>query len=130
MKKSVITFLIVLSSLFCFGQYICLPEKVVDKIIAEGIVKDHLQYTVNLQDSTIRAYQRIDLNRREEIITYKLKGSEYNIIIKALREEIAIKTEENKSLRKQLRKIRFKSIGIIVIETGAIIILTIHLLTH
>lgn len=108
-----ILFLIVISSLLCsltsFAQETCLPDSVVKKIVDELIVKDHLQVTVNLQDSTLTVYKHLDSVQREKINTYILKEQSYNSIVSSLEQRIEIKDAQITDIKKEGKKGKLKS---------------------
>jgi hypothetical protein len=104
-------FLIVISSLLCsltcFSQETCLPDSVVKKIIDELVVKDHLQFTTNVQDSIVNVLNKSIAVHKEKINTYILKEQEYKSMVSSLEQRINIKdaqiTDAKKNRRGKLR---------------------------
>ena len=108
MKKRLIFLLVILTSFFCAAQdkEICLPDSIVAKIIDDLVIKDHLVYKVNLQDSIIQVYQHKDSLSTVEIQKYKLKEKEYKIVVEALEQQLKIVESENKDLRIERTKLK------------------------
>lgn len=121
-----IGWLIVIISLInfsLFSQEVSLPKEILPKIVDELIIKDNLVYKVNLQDSTIRAYEHRDSLSTVEIQKYKLGEKQYLIMIELLRQELKIVESENKDLKRVQTRLKIKSTVIQTLEAVALAVL-------
>jgi len=96
-----------------------LPDSILDKVIKELIYKDHLSYVVNKQDSTLKVYAQSDSLQRMQISNYKLVVHNDEVIAAKLQQTIQIQGDELNSLKKQLRKEKWRRV-IGFFEGGAI----------
>lgn len=115
MKKWIICLSVILTS-FCTSlaqevkvETVQIPVEVLNKVIDELLVKDHLQFTVNVQDSILAVYKQKDSVHREKVNTYILKEQEYKSIISSLEQRIDIKDAQITDLKKEGKKGKIKS---------------------
>lgn len=108
MKKRLIFLIVILTSFFCTAQEkeVCLPESVVNKIIDDLVIKDHLVYKVSLQDSIIHVYQHKDSLSTVEVQKYKLGEEQYKSIVESLKEQNKILEARNKDLIAAQKKLK------------------------
>lgn len=115
MKKWIICLNVILIS-FCTSlaqevkvETVQIPVEVLNKVIDELLVKDHLQFTVNVQDSILAVYKQKDSVHREKVNTYILKEQEYKSIISSLEQRIDIKDAQITDLKKEGKRGKIKS---------------------
>jgi hypothetical protein len=88
---------------------VVIPTYILDSIVQELIIKDHLVYTVNLQDSTIQVYKKDHKNDLEKIQILAIKNTEYEGIVKKLEELSLYDKAELKDCKKEVKVGKFKS---------------------
>jgi len=115
MKKLIFLLIVTLIS-FCTCsaqevkvETVQIPVEVLNKVIDELLVKDHLQFTVNVQDSILAVYKQKDSVHREKINTYILKEQEYKSIVSSLEQRMNIKDAQITYLKKEGKKGKLKS---------------------
>lgn len=122
-----IGWLIVIISLISFSLFgqeeIPLPKEILPKIIDELLIKDHLVYKVNLQDSIIRVYEHKDSLSTVEIQKYKLEEEQYKIVVESLREQNKILTAQNKDLTRNEKKLKIENKVIKIVGAVALAVL-------
>ena len=123
--RKLISFLIAISiSLTLCAQDVCIPDSTASKIIDELIVKDHLQFTVNRQDSIITFLVKEVNAKDREITIYKTKDETYNKIIKDLEEVVRIREAQIADNKKHYVKSKWKAVKIMILEGISIVVLS------
>ena len=107
------------------GQDLPIPESTVSKVIDRLIVCEGYEYKLNKQDSVITVYKHKDSVNLEIIAQYKLNTTEYENIIKDLKELNTIAQAEKADLRRELRRAKIK---VVLVTAANIVILVIVLL--
>jgi len=124
-------FLIGTISLICslasFSQTTCLPDSVLKKVVDELIVKDHLQFTVKVQDSILNVLKHSNTVQLEKINIYVLKEQEYKSIVFSLEQRIEIKEAQITDAKKEGKRGKIKSF-FVGSGVGAIILTILILL--
>lgn len=110
------------------GTVVVLPRNVVEQLYLDAVDKDILIHELSISDSTIRVYET-DLAKRKTLLKEcVLTVDEYKVMIKVLAQNEQLTKDENKTLKKIIRQLRFsngwKSI-VIVVEFVLIIILVL-----
>jgi hypothetical protein len=129
MTKLVTIFLSLVLSINCYSQ-VCIPDSIASKVIDELLVKDHLVFKVEKQDSVITVLYKSLEGKDEKIEIYKTNEEEYKTITAKLEEIIKLREAKIKDLEKQVRKINFKGIAltvVVAVETAVIAVLVIML---
>lgn len=129
--KLKIGFLVVIISLAAaftsYSQTTCLPDSVLKKVVDELIVKDHLQYTVSVQDSILGVYKLTIKDHQEKINTYILKEQEYKSIIGSLEQRIDIKAAQITDAKKEAKKGKLKAFLTGTVVGGVITVILVLL---
>lgn len=87
-----------------------IPVVLLDSIVDELVVKDHLVYKLNVQDSIISVYQQIGQNMYMQIEIHKLREQEYEKILYSLQQQMLIIEAEKKDLQTSKQKQKMKSL--------------------
>lgn len=107
---------------------VLIPVYVLDSVVQELIIKDHLVYTINLQDSTIQVYKKDHKNDLEKIQILALKNTEYEGIIKKMEELSLYDKAALKDCKKEVKVGKIKSFvkGIVTGVVIVIIFVVVH----
>lgn len=131
--KKVVGLLIIILSLIAFkteAQEVVIPGEIAQKVMEDLILKDHLQYTVNKQDSIIRVYE-IDLNKYKTVVKeFKLNESQYQLIISNLNEVVGIQDAEIKDLKHDKNRFKLKTLITDIFQYTVIVVLTYLLINQ
>lgn len=111
MKKLIGLLIGTILTISSFAQDVTIPEKVLDNMIEELIIKDDCIYKLNKLDSTISVYKHSEAKNLEKIQTYRLKAEEYKAIVERQEKIIEIQGAEIKDTKKQGRKGALKAFG-------------------
>ena len=124
MKKWIFCVIVTLLTVFnannSYGQ--SLPDSLLSNIIDELVVCDGMRYKLNVQDSIITIYKKMDQNNKLIIDKYRLNEAQYLKIVDALKEVNQIDEDTIKELKREIRIHKIKEVIIIILGVGLVII--------
>jgi hypothetical protein len=114
--KSILFFVFLTFSLFCFGQktnvdtsVICFPTEVAKEVLKDLNELDKLRKTNILDKKEIEEFEKKVKDQDSIISKLEQKDKTNEILVKSTEEKYKLLEEDNKDLREQIKRVKIKN---------------------